>query len=58
VRGDQLRLGIAAPKDVPVHRSEVYQTIPQENQAAAASSGQPSTMGKTLDQLRDLPRAS
>jgi len=27
VRGDKVRLGIVAPKDVPVHRQEVYDAI-------------------------------
>ena len=27
VRGDRVRLGIEAPRDVPIHRSEVYEAI-------------------------------
>jgi carbon storage regulator len=27
IRGDKVRLGIDAPKDVPVHRQEVYDAI-------------------------------
>jgi carbon storage regulator len=27
IRGDKVRLGIDAPKDVPVHRQEVYEAI-------------------------------
>ena len=27
IRGDKVRLGITAPKDVPVHRQEVYDAI-------------------------------
>lgn len=27
VRGDAIRLGIEAPKEVPVHRSEIYEAI-------------------------------
>lgn len=32
IRGDKVRLGIVAPKDVPVHRQEVYEAI-QHDQA-------------------------
>ncbi len=31
IRGDKVRLGIEAPKDVPVHRREVYEAIQREN---------------------------
>ena len=31
IRGDKVRLGINAPKDVPVHRQEVYEAIQAEN---------------------------
>jgi carbon storage regulator len=31
IRGDKVRLGIEAPKEVPVHRREVYDAIRQQN---------------------------
>ena len=31
IRGDKVRLGIDAPKDIPVHRREVYAAIQREN---------------------------
>ena len=31
IRGDKVRLGVEAPKEVPVHRNEVYEAIRREN---------------------------
>lgn len=30
IRGDKVRLGIEAPKNVPVHRKEVYEAIKKQ----------------------------
>ena len=35
IRGDKVRLGINAPKEISVHRKEVYEAIKKENKAAA-----------------------
>lgn len=40
IRGDKVRLGVEAPKEVPVHRNEVYEAIrrnlPVSNDTAAS----------------------
>ena len=36
IRGDKVRLGIDAPKDVAVHREEVFEAIRRERAAAPA----------------------
>ena len=35
VRGEQVRLGIKAPKNVTVHRKEIYEQIHEENVEAS-----------------------
>lgn len=35
VRGEQVRLGIKAPKDVMVHRKEIYDQILEENKGSS-----------------------
>lgn len=36
IRGDKVRLGVEAPKEVPVHRREVYEAIKRNELAAQA----------------------
>jgi carbon storage regulator len=38
IKGGQVRIGIDAPREVQVHREEVYEQVRQENIAAIASS--------------------
>jgi carbon storage regulator len=37
IRGDQVRIGVTAPKTVKVFRQEIFDAILEENKAAAAS---------------------
>ena len=46
VRGDQVKIGISAPKDVPIYRKEVYLQIQEENKASFSPEG--------LDALKNL----
>src|SRR6266536_3509920 len=43
IMGEKVRIGIQAPRDIPVFRKEVYLEIQQENVAAGASARQPLT---------------
>jgi carbon storage regulator len=46
IRGDKVRLGIVAPKDVPVHRQEVFDAI---HGKTAAETTQPQVIVKPND---------
>lgn len=37
IKGDQVKIGISAPKSVPIYRKEVYVQIQKANKAAANS---------------------
>ncbi|MGN0167814.1 MAG: carbon storage regulator CsrA [Acetatifactor sp.] len=39
VKGDQVKVGITAPKEVPVYRKEVYLQIQEANKEAAGADG-------------------
>jgi carbon storage regulator len=45
IRGDKVRLGIQAPKEVPVHRSEVHAAIHAEQQAEQQPPAVPTAEG-------------
>ena len=40
IKGDQVKLGVNAPRDVKVYRHEVYESIQRENRLAAESAGE------------------
>ena len=39
VKGDQVKIGISAPKEIPIYRKEVYTQIQEANTAAMDASG-------------------
>jgi carbon storage regulator len=41
IRGDKVRLGVEAPKEVPVHRREVYEAIARSEPVAAGEATSP-----------------
>jgi carbon storage regulator len=49
VRGDQVRIGVSAPRDVEVHREEVFLELQEANQSAASPSAEAiSALGSLL----------
>ena len=46
IKGDQVKLGISAPKEVPVYRKEVYVQIQESTKEAVANA--------SLDALKQL----
>jgi carbon storage regulator len=46
VKGDQVKLGINAPKSVPIYRKEIYLQIKESNKEAAETSLSDETLKK------------
>lgn len=46
IKGEQVKLGISAPKEVPIYRKEVYVQIQEANKDAVSTDG--------LEALKDL----
>lgn len=55
IRGDKVRLGIEAPRDVAIHRSEVHAAILAQAQADAATQDPANSEPAAAEPAEDCP---
>jgi len=56
IKGEQVKIGVTAPKTVSIHRKEVYEAIQKENLAAAKTEVQNlSGLVKVLQKKQSQP---
>lgn len=51
--GNSIKLGIQAPRSVPVHRKEIYEEIMKENRAATAAAAGPADLENLKKMLKE-----
>jgi carbon storage regulator len=52
IKGNQVRLGIEAPLNIPVYREEIYEQVKQENRLSAVASAE--SFGKLKEVMRRI----
>jgi carbon storage regulator len=59
IRGDKVRLGVEAPKEVPVHRQEVFEAIARgETVAESVDTDSSKRLSSDESVARDQPHSS
>ncbi len=52
IKGEQVKIGIKAPKNVSVHRAEIHKEIQEQNVAATKTKLNPTDLSKIADLLK------